>query len=330
LGLKQAGFKVVGAIDNDPLAVETYEVNHPNVEVWSEDIRRVEVSDVKKKLGLRKRQLDLLAGCPPCQGFSALRTRNGAHHIEDERNDLISDFVRFTRELYPKAVMLENVPGLVKDARFVQLRDDLELMGYHVTYRIADAADYGVPQRRRRLILLASRKSAVTFVEPVTRRRTVRQALASLQRPGSSGDPLHDAPEKRREKTMDLIRRIPKDGGSREALGLEEQLRCHQAFNGFKDIYGRMKWRDVAPTITSGCTNPSKGRFLHPEKDRAITLREAAKLQGFPKSYVFSLSRGKSGAAALIGNALPPKLVQHHARMVAATFVRRKRPDART
>jgi DNA (cytosine-5)-methyltransferase 1 len=110
-----------------------------------------------------------------------------------------------------------------------------------------------------------------------------------------------------------LIKAIPKDGGSRTDLGEEWQLECHKKSDGFKDVYGRMAWDSLSPTITGGCVNPSKGRFLHPTENRAITLREAALLQTFPKNYRFPLSRGKFPAALLIGNALPPEFIRRHA-----------------
>ena len=113
-----------------------------------------------------------------------------------------------------------------------------------------------------------------------------------------------------------LIRRIPKDGGSRTDLPTDEQLKCHQRLDGFRDVYGRMAWRKPAPTITGGCINPSKGRYIHPEEDRAITLREAALLQGFPKTYYFDMSQGRYPAAQMIGNAFPPKFAEHHARAI--------------
>jgi DNA (cytosine-5)-methyltransferase 1 len=112
---------------------------------------------------------------------------------------------------------------------------------------------------------------------------------------------------------MDRIKRIPKDGGSRTDLGKEHQLKCHQNNDGFKDVYGRMAWDKPSPTITGGCFNPSKGRFLHPEEDRAISMREAALLQSFPSDYTFSLSRGKIAVAQMIGNALPPEFIRRHA-----------------
>ncbi len=305
LGLKWAGFKVLGAVDNDQVAVASYKANHPRVRLWESDIRALDASEVKRFLNLRKRQLDLLAGCPPCQGFSSLRTRNGALSVQDDRNDLIYEFLRFVRELRPKAVMMENVPGLRGDPRFERFCNALREMEYEVTFGVADAADYCVPQRRQRLILLASRRGKVAIPPKLRRWRHVRHAIRNLPKPGDSGDALHDLAEERSGRIVDLIRRIPHDGGGRMALGAD-QLKCHTRTNGFKDIYGRMAWNSVSPTITSGCTNPSKGRFLHPDQDRAITLREAALLQGFPRKYAISLGRGKSGAAKVIGNALPP------------------------
>jgi DNA (cytosine-5)-methyltransferase 1 len=128
---------------------------------------------------------------------------------------------------------------------------------------------------------------------------------------------LHNLPEQRSPKVLKLIKRIPQDGGSREQAGKRFQLDCHAKCDGFYDVYGRMSWDKVAPTITSGCFNPSKGRFIHPTKHRAITMREAALLQSFPVSYRFSLDGGKTAAALMIGNALPPEFIRRHARQIA-------------
>jgi DNA (cytosine-5)-methyltransferase 1 len=325
LGLKSAGFRVVGAVDNDPLSVETYKLNHPRVKVWETDIRKLKVSAVKKKLNLWKGELDLLAGCPPCQGFSTVRTLNGGRRIEDERNDLIYEFLRFVEGLRPKTVMMENVPGLAVDKRMEALMEQLTELGYSGEFRILDAADYGVPQRRRRVIVLAGRFGPVDFASPEGTRLTVRNAIGNLPAAGMSSDSLHDMPEKRAPRVVEFIGRIPKDGGSRLQLGEDAQLSCHKKCNGFKDIYGRMAWDQPAPTITSGCVNPSKGRFLHPEEDRSITLREAALLQGFPVDYRISLRRGKFPAAALIGNALPPAFVAAQADAVSEYLANRSR-----
>ena len=313
LGLKLAGFRVIGAVEIDPLAIETYWVNHPEVLVWASDICNVSTNEIMERLELRPGQLDLLAGCPPCQGFSSIRTLNGAETVEDPRNDLVFEFLRFVKALLPKAVMMENTPGLAKDWRMTEFFRELLDLGYEGDYPIANALNYGIPQRRRRMILLAGRFGPISFPPPDLNRGTVRSAIASLPRAGESGDVLHDLHERHSKRVLDVIRKIPKNGGSRTDLGEEHQLACHQKCDGFKDVYGRMAWDREAPTITSGCFNPSKGRFLHPEEDRAITLREAALLQGFPLAYFFSLRRGKSAAAALIGNALPPEFVRHHA-----------------
>ncbi len=315
LGMKKAGFEVIGAVDNDHLAVETYKANHEDVEVWEEDITTLTIGEVKKRLNLKEGELDLLAGCPPCQGFSTMRTLNGGKRIRDGRNKLIEDFQRFVEELLPKAVMMENVPGLRKNKRFKSLCRILKKLGYIVNHDVLNAADYGVPQRRRRLILLAGKGKKIEFAKK-TKKKTVAHAIKDMPRQSESGDPLHDYKERRSEKVKRLIKRIPKDGGSRKDLGKRYQLKCHKRCDGFKDVYGRMAWKKPAPTITSGCTNPSKGRFLHPEKNRAITLREAALLQSFPKDYKFNVSIGKGKIAELIGNALPPLFIKEHSKNI--------------
>jgi DNA (cytosine-5)-methyltransferase 1 len=281
-----------------------------------------------RELGLRRGDLDLLAGCPPCEGFSALRTLNGGKRIRDARNDLVFDFLRFVRVLRPRALMMENVPGLRKNKRFALFCKALRGLGYSLDHRVLNAADYGVPQRRRRLILLASRFGHVPFAPQASRRRTVRDAIGWLPLPGKSRDTWHNTKEARTQRVRELIRRIPKNGGSRNDLGAKAQLSCHQKCDGFKDIYGRLAWDDVAPTITGGCFNPSKGRFLHPIQNRTLTLREAALLQTFPKSYSFSIRCGKASAASLIGNALPPEFVRRHA-VAVFRFVSASRPPVR-
>jgi DNA (cytosine-5)-methyltransferase 1 len=313
VGLKQAGFRVLGAVEIDPLAVKTYKANHKGVFAWTQNICGLSASKVMQKLELRREQLDLLAGCPPCQGFSALRTRNGAKQNRDKRNNLVREMFRFVRMLRPKAIMMENVPGLAAHKQFRDFYKGLRKLGYEVTWDVKDAARYGVPQRRKRLILLAGRGFKIPFAVESDNLRTVRDAIGYLAKAGRSGDTLHDMPEKRSDKVRGLIRDIPKDGGSRLDLPKERQLSCHKRFDGFKDIYGRMAWRDVAPTITSGCFNPSKGRFLHPSEDRAITMREAALLQSFPSKYRFARSAGKQAIASMIGNALPPEFIRRHA-----------------
>jgi len=315
-GLKRAGFKVLAAVDDDHPSMETYCLNHRDVEPLEEDIRKLKTLSVKRKLGIRKGGLDLLAGCPPCQGFSAMRTLNGSLAIRDRRNDLLFEFQRFVEDLQPKAVMLENVPGLARDRRFRAFCKKMNDLGYIGKHRVLDAADYGVPQRRRRLIYLAGLGMEVQFGNPSSVRKTVRDAIKGLPKPGRTRDHIHNLKEERTEGILQLIKRIPKNGGSRTDLPRRFQLGCHKACDGFKDVYGRMSWDDTAPTITGGCFNPSKGRFLHPTQNRAITMREAAILQGFPRTYKFSRKCPKTVLAVIIGNALPPSFVASHARSV--------------
>ncbi len=320
LGLKQAGFKVVGGVEIDPLAVETYQQNHPEVFLWSQDIRKITGSQILKKLGLKRGQLDLLAGCPPCQGFSSMRRLNGKRRIRDEQNDLVFEYLRLVRSLRPKALMMENVPGLYGNHRMPKLRAELRKLGYKVNADVKDARHYGVPQRRRRLILLAALGAEVPFARQAKCKRTVRGAFNKLSIAQAKNDPLHNLEENRSNKVKHIILRIPKNGGSRSDLGKSQQLKCHQELDGFHDVYGRMAWDEVSPTITGGCCNPSKGRFLHPTKNRTITLREAALLQSFPPGYHFSLKRGKFPAAQMIGNALPPEFIRRHALQIASVL----------
>ena len=313
IGLKRAGFKVIGAVDSDSMAIRTYKANHEDVYLWESDIRALKMQTVKRELGLRKGKLDLLAGCPPCQGFSTLRTKNGAYQISDPRNSLLMEFLRFVSELRPKAVMLENVPGLAGNEKFKTFRNQMKKIGYKDTCDTLDAVDYGIPQRRRRLVYLAALGIEVAPGLMAKKKRTVRDAIYALPPAGDSGDHVHDFKESRSLEVKKRISAIPKDGGSRASLPPKLQLSCHKKTTGFKDIYGRMAWDKPSPTITAGCFNPSKGRFLHPIKNRAITMREAALLQGFPKKYKFPSCISKCTAALLIGNALPPEFTRRHA-----------------
>jgi DNA (cytosine-5)-methyltransferase 1 len=311
--LTDAGFNVIGAVEIDPLSAETYAKNFPRVRLWRRDIRRVAAPEIMRRLDLELGELDLLAGCPPCEGFSTVRTLNGSRSPADPRNDLVLQISKFVRALRPKTILVENVPALTCDHRFARFVGVLNRLGYRTRYDIVDAATYGVAQRRRRMILVASILGEPPSNPPPQEPVTVWQAIGRLPPAGWSGDPLHDHGETRSREIRELIARIPSDGGSRRDLPIRDQLSCHLACGGFRDVYGRMSWDAVAPTITGGCVNPSKGRFLHPEEDRAITLREAALLQSFPPDYHFSLSKGKYAAAVMIGNALPPKLVMHQA-----------------
>ena len=155
LGLRQARFRVAAALDVSPLATESYRMNFPRVPLIRRDIRTVTGSDLLRRARLEEGEVDLLAGCPPCQGFSALRTKGRQSAVDDDRNDLLLEFLRLAEEILPRFVLLENVPGLARDDLFGQFTDGLEALGYGVANSVLDSADFGVPQRRRRLVLVA-------------------------------------------------------------------------------------------------------------------------------------------------------------------------------
>lgn len=319
-GLKAAGFKVVAGVEMHPVAAETYRRNHPDHILFEGDICLLDPFSLMEQLKLVPGQLDLLAGCPPCQGFSTHRTRNRLPSVDDARNNLVFEYLKFVEAFLPKVVMMENVPALATDERAHRILGALKKLGYSInskTLQVKNAADYGVPQRRKRMILVASRFGSVVEPEPVKEHVSVAAYILSLPEPGSKSDVLHDYFPVRSARTQQIISLVPKNGGSRTDLPKEFWLPCHLRRNGgYLDVYGRMAWDKVSPTLTGGCINPSKGRFIHPEQDRSITLREAALLQTFPDGYYFSLSKGRDFAALMIGNALPPLFIKVHAEKI--------------
>lgn len=311
LGLKRAGFIVKAAVEIDSSAAQTYRSNHKETVLIQSDIRNVTGKKIREAAGLAAGKLDLLAGCPPCQGFSRIR-RQGE---QDPRNDLLFEFLRIVKALNPKVVLLENVPGMIEDSRFFLFVERLESYGYYCKWGVLDAADFGVPQRRKRLIVIGSRVRLVDLPQKkmMQNKQAIKDYIGVLKAPAKSKDRLHRMYLKCTPRIKRLIAKIPVDGGSRISLGKKNQLNCHKKTDGFRDVYGRMRWDDVSPTLTGGCFNPSKGRFLHPEQNRPITMREAAILQTFPRSYRFPVKFGLINIARLIGDALPPVFAQKQA-----------------
>ncbi len=318
-GLRQAGFNVVGALEIDKDAADVFRLNHPKTKLIEKDITEVSVDEAIKYWGIEKGKLDLLAGCPPCQGFSTIGTRNRKAATDDPRNELIFQMLRFIEEILPKTIMLENVPALAKDARLQKFCNRLTDLGYDYDYKVLDVQRFNVPQRRKRMILLASReRNVVVHDVDLTEDspKTVRMTFKKLESSFLSNDSLSALHAQHSEHVMNIIRAIPHDGGSRCDLPDNLVLKCHKRVSGFRDVYGRMSWDLPSPTITCGCNNPSKGRFIHPEEDRAISLREAASLQTFPFSYKFPALKGSQKISRMIGNALPPKFIEFHARCI--------------
>lgn len=306
-GLRQAGFKIVAGIEIKQEARQTHQLNHPEAILY-EDITKTKAEDLLSDAKLKVGELDLLAGCPPCQGFSSMRTLNGSKEVFDPRNELIFNFTDLAIELQPKVLLIENVPALLNDSRIEKAKQSLKKAGYNwIKAEVRDASSFNVPQRRKRMILIASRLGPIDLPSGDSSKvQTVRQAIGNLGSPEKSSKVLHRLVMNNGPTVRKRLEKIPKDGGSRSSLPKREQLKCHRSTNGFSDVYGRMKWDDVSPTITRFCNNPSKGRFVHPEQNRAISIYEALKLQSFPSNYKFpsNLSMGK--LASMIGEALPP------------------------
>lgn len=304
-GLRMAGFDTKYAFELDKIASKAYSLNHTATTIITKDIRDVDPQEIKENLG--GVDIHLLAGCPPCQGFSSIRRLNKSAPVDDPRNSLINEYVRFVECFQPYTIMLENVPWLEQNTLFVEAKKKLETLGYKIDTAVVNVKDYGVPQNRKRLVMVGSRLGTISIAKPNAKRVTVRDCIGKLPLPKNSKDELHKIFPTHTPKIMKLIEDIPHNGGSRKDLGKSRQLACHNKENiGFGDVYGRLRWDDYSSTITGGCLNPSKGRFLHPDQDRCISGREAALLQSFPRKYQFPTDVPKANIALMIGNALPP------------------------
>lgn len=305
-GLRQAGFNVIAAVEINKYAAETYRANHNKTLLFDEDIRKIDIGKIKKIL--KGKPLKLLAGCPPCQGFSSVRRLNRKEPVVDPRNDLILEYLRFVKELMPETIMMENVPSIIRYPLFEEVVDELKEIGYYIDFTVVDVSNYGVPQRRKRFVLVGSRIGNIKVLAGNNERRTVRDVIGNLESAYKSKDPVHRLFPKHIDRIQEMISNIPIDGGSRKDLPDEFILECHKKGNiGFSDVYGRLQWDKVSSTITGGCLNPSKGRFLHPVENRCISAREASLLQTFPINYIFPVHLPKAALALMIGNALPPE-----------------------
>jgi DNA (cytosine-5)-methyltransferase 1 len=305
-GMSRAGFETKVAIEIAADAVLAFRMNHTTTDVIERDVRTISSEEIKKKLN--GRPLHLLAGCPPCQGFSSVRRLNRKKNVRDNRNSLVMEYVRLVRDLHPLTIMMENVPALKDYYLFKNAVKELEALGYYTKYEVVNVRNYGVPQSRRRLVLVGSKLGEIEIADGIEKRVTVRDAIGDLPSVDKTEDHVHKILASHTPKVMERIKCTPKNGGSWKDLPEKYHLPCHQKKGvGFNDIYGRLRWDDYSTTITGGCLNPSKGRFLHPEEDRCITAREAALLQSFPKKYKFPLNISKTSLALLIGNALPPQ-----------------------
>ena len=317
-GLRRAGWDVVAGIDVDDAVGPTYGRNNPASRFVHADLRSITDDDVRDLTEeIPSREL-LLAGCAPCQAFSKQRGRRGFRDRSDAT--LLHEFARLVVALRPRAVLMENVPGIAAVPGFSSFRRFIKTLhdcGYDYEHRVLNARDFGVPQHRRRRVLAAVLEAPAFLPEPLTAvtgagHPTVRAAITRF--PAIDAGEAHVGianHQAARLSPLNLrrIRATSADGGSRRDWPPALALHCHRREHmGFSDVYGRMWWDRVAPTLTSRCNSLSNGRFGHPEQHRAVSLREAAALQTFSDDYEFSGTR--NAIARWIGNAVPVTLAE--------------------
>jgi DNA (cytosine-5)-methyltransferase 1 len=327
-GLVEAGVPVALGIDIDAGCRETYERNNPGSRFVHADVRRLDVRQVERALGRVDRDELLIAACAPCQPFAQLN-RSG----RDERATLLGRMARFVEALMPGQIFVENVPGLARvraSSTLSRFRNTLMRLGYGYWEGVLDAKAYGVPQTRRRFIIIAVRDVEPT-PPPATHGtapdlqpyETVANAINAY--PALEAGEVHPAvPNHRAARlsplNLERIRHTPHDGGDRTAWPEHLWLNCHRnGYTGHTDVYGRMHWHRPAPTLTCKCHSLTNGRYGHPEQDRAISFREAARLQSFGDDYVFH-TEIQGQLATQIGNAVPVRLataVGRHIRRLA-------------
>ncbi|MTV41410.1 DNA (cytosine-5-)-methyltransferase [Duganella radicis] len=313
-GFSQAGMDIAMGLDIDPDSSESFRANFPKAKFLLGDIRDMDVEILRPIIGKKRKTPLLFCGCAPCQPFS---TQNRNQNTKDPRRDLLSEFSRFVAYWLPEYVFIENVPGIQKvkgkSGPFHKFNRLLKDLGYSYASDVIPAMSFGVPQTRKRLVLLARRGGDITLPEashgpekkPYT---TVRDAIGHLPRLPAGctdpSDPHHQAAELS-ELNLRRIAHTP-EGGGREAWPEELRLDCHQSHTGHSDVYGRLAWDKMASGLTTRCISYSNGRFGHPEQDRALSVREAALIQTFPINY--QLSGNLASRARQVGNAVPPAM----------------------
>jgi DNA (cytosine-5)-methyltransferase 1 len=315
-GLQQKGLKIIAGFDIDPTCKYAYEKNN-NAKFYSQDIKEVEGTFVKSLY--KKKSLRVLAGCAPCQPFSSYAFK--VKEKDKDKYDLLYEFGRIATEVKPDIITMENVAQILTFKQKTVLQDFVDTLqsnGYFVSVNRVYCPDYGIPQTRKRLVLLASRFGKINLIPPTHTRKnyvTVKDTIGNLS-PLKAGevcktDKLHVA-KSLSAKNLERIKSTPYGGGWRD-WSENLQLDCHKKQSGksFGSVYGRMKWEEPAPTMTTLCTGLGNGRFGHPEQDRAISLREAALFQTFPMEYEFFSPEenvAMTKASRYIGNAVPPVL----------------------
>ena len=310
VGLETGYFRWMGAFDIDEHANKTYEKNFGHKPV-ALDLSRDPIRQVKSillKNGHRRTTPLIVIGCAPCQGFSSHKKKDKRI---DARNSLVSKFAEIATSLKPHFIIMENVPDLLARKHFhhfARFHEVLKKAGYRISADIINMAEFGVPQERHRAVIIASRIYDPLLPLPLVSRpnfKTVRQAIVHLPilspQGGADAIDLMHRTSNHKPQTIEIIKRVPQNGGSRpKGVGPS----CLDKVDGFYDVYGRLSWDKPAITITARCRTPSCGRFAHPEQNRGLSIREAALLQGFPVEFYFE--GPFDDCYKQIGNAVPP------------------------
>lgn len=334
LGFEQAGFSSVGAIDLDENATATYAENIGTQPIV-DDITEYDAEGLMDEFGVDRGDLDVVISCAPCQGFS--QHRNKHDEVDEERNSLVEYSARLAVEMEPEFFVMENVPEMIngnEKHHWSRAYSVLKEAGYLVRKDVLNAADYGVPQRRHRAIIIARREGRKANLPSATtpdEHKTVRETIADLPPieagESHSDDPMHQAPD-HVDRIVEMLSHIPEDGGSwmdipeehREKYWLDSMKKRARKgdFSSYSDTYGRMNWERPAPTITRKSSSPACGRFVHPEQNRNMSVREAARFQSFPDGWEFE--GPFTSWYAQNGNAVPPRLAKHIAETISNLF----------
>lgn len=319
-GFNKIGIKVLGGLDIDPKFKKTYEKNNETI-FLNEDVSNLALEKLSELLPLEKDDNNLIfVGCSPCQYYSNLKSDKTK---SKQSRLLLDDFKEFVLHYRPGFVFIENVPGLEKKvgSPLHRFKKALTKQGYIFDQNVINSKFFGVPQNRRRFVLVGSRITKnISLPRPTHKKEqlvTVKEAIGDYKKfPQISAGTedrtrfLH-AVSRLSELNLERVKKTPKNGGSRKSWANDEklQLECYKSHEGHYDVYGRMAWDKPSPAITTRFTYTSTGRYSHPEQDRGISLREGATLQSFPLDYNF-YSTNKGTIATMIGNAVPPKLAE--------------------
>ncbi len=344
LGFIQAGYDVNQAVEFDSVIANTYQLNHPEVNMIIDDIKNIDISGTFEGVNA-----DIIIGGPPCQGFSMAGARIRHGFIDDPRNYLFKHYFNVVKEVMPKVFIMENVKGIAtmqggKIFKEIQrIFQDTEVLGnepYHIYHRVINAADFGVPQRRERMIILGTliedtdiealwkktREDILREIPTYFDSVTVRDAIGNLPVTSSDGIIQNPVPETEYEKYLSCdaktITNHTRSQHSKVAVDRMKQIKNGENYTVLNEqinsvhsgSYGRLCWDEQASTITTRFDTPAGGRFIHPDEDRTLTPREAARIQSFPDSYVFY--GDKRSISRQIGNAVPPKVSYFLARLV--------------